>query len=193
MASSYRLQASAPAVAPAPLLSAPPRPASSSSASASASSGAASSGTALGRAVSTYRTHGSSEANVASYMAATEGMTGKAKQAYLLKKRADESRLQQLRGIFASYDEDRDGVLSKDRELPNALLALGFEPSARAVQRFVLASPSGAVDLATVRDKRGPKSKGPGGNSPLLRPAPVLLSTSPTRRRGAAPLFNLGL
>jgi hypothetical protein len=39
-------------------------------------------------------------------------MTQKQRQAYTLKKRADEARIQQLRGIFAAYDEDRDGVLN---------------------------------------------------------------------------------
>jgi hypothetical protein len=116
---------------------------------------------------------------------ATEGMSAKMKQAYLLKRRADEARLQQLRGIFAAYDEDRDGVLgvgSGGDELANALLALGFEPTHRAIQRYTLASPTGAVDLATVRwlRYRGP---GPRAAAPISLPS----SVSPCRTSDAQP------
>lgn len=48
------------------------------------------------------------------YLAATQGMSAKQKKAYVLKRRADEARIQQLRGIFAAYDEDKDGVLSEE-------------------------------------------------------------------------------
>lgn len=59
------------------------------------------------------RAEGSSEKDIESFTAATAGMTQKQRQAYTLKKRADEARIQQLRGIFAAYDEDRDGMLSR--------------------------------------------------------------------------------
>ena len=42
----------------------------------------------------------------------TAGMTAKARRAHTLKKRADSARVQQLRGIFAGYDEDLDGKLN---------------------------------------------------------------------------------
>jgi hypothetical protein len=41
-------------------------------------------------------------------------------------------------------------VLHEERELPVALLALGLEPSPRVLRQCALASPSGAVDLATL-------------------------------------------
>jgi len=105
--------------------------------------------TELKSAMAAVKAGGSSEASLASYMTATEGMTNKQKQAYLLKRRADEARLQQLRGIFATYDEDRDNELN-EKELTLALLSLGFDPTPRTLQRFYLASPTGRVDLATV-------------------------------------------
>jgi hypothetical protein len=106
-------------------------------------------GTALRAAMAAVAEGGSSDAALKAYLASTEGMTAKQKQAYLLKRRADEARLQQLRGVFAAADEDRDGVLAGG-ELPAALLALGFDPSPRTLQRYFLASPTGQVDLATV-------------------------------------------
>lgn len=108
--------------------------------------------TELKSAMAAVKAGGSSEASLASYMTATEGMTSKQKQAYLLKRRADEARLQQLRGIFATYDEDRDNELN-EKELSLALLALGLDPSPRTLQRFYLASPTGKVDLATVSSR----------------------------------------
>ena len=43
----------------------------------------------------------------------------------LRRKRADDSRIAQLRGVFAAFDLDRDGLLSSD-ELDRALLSLGI-------------------------------------------------------------------
>lgn len=108
--------------------------------------------TSLKAAMQAVQSGGSSKSNLESYMSATDGMTPKQKQAFLLKRRADEARLQQLRGVFAAYDEDRDGHLDGE-ELVNAMLALGFEPSQKALQRFTLASPTQRVDLATVSDR----------------------------------------
>lgn len=73
---------------------------------------------------------------------AAAGLSAKQRQAQALKLRADEARVQQLRGIFAAYDEDRDGLLN-ELELGSALLALGLEPSARTLQRFGSLSASG--------------------------------------------------
>lgn len=76
-------------------------------------------------------------------------MTVKQKKAYSLKQRADEARIQQLRGIFAAYDEDRDGLLN-ELELASALLALGLEPSPKQLNQYQIRSPSQTgVDLAT--------------------------------------------
>jgi len=105
--------------------------------------------TRLARAVAAARQGGSSAASIAELDAATELLTKRQRAAYVLKKRADEARVTQLRGIFAAYDEDRDGVLSATRELPVALMALGIEPSEKMMQHFSLSSPSGNVDLAT--------------------------------------------
>ena len=49
---------------------------------------------------------------VAAHLEETAGMTAKVRRAHTLKKRADSARVQQLRGIFAGYDEDLDGLLS---------------------------------------------------------------------------------
>ncbi len=82
----------------------------------------------------------------------------------MLKRRADEARLQQLRGVFAAHDEDGDGEL-QGPELEAALLALGFQPTQRASQRFTLASQTGRVDLPTVSTEmgRGRGKRGAGG------------------------------
>jgi Ca2+-binding EF-hand superfamily protein len=105
--------------------------------------------TRLSRAVAAARAGGSSAASIAEVEAATELLTRRQSAAYVLKRRADEARVTQLRGIFAAYDEDRDGVLSSSRELPVALMALGIEPSEKMLQHFSLSSPSGNVDLST--------------------------------------------
>lgn len=105
--------------------------------------------TRLARAVAAARQGGSSAASIAELDAATELLTKRQRAAYVLKKRADEARVTQLRGIFAAYDEDRDGVLSSSRELPVALMALGIEPSEKMMQHFSLSSPSGNVDLSS--------------------------------------------
>jgi hypothetical protein len=110
--------------------------------------------TRLSRAVAAARAGGSSAATQAEFAAATAGMTQRQRAAFALKRRADEGRITQLRGVFAAFDEDRDGVLSAERELPVALLALGVEPSAKALQQLTLAAPSGRVDLATVSAER---------------------------------------
>jgi hypothetical protein len=74
-----------------------------------------------------------------------------------LRKRADEARTQQLRGVFAAFDEDRDGVLLTD-ELRSALLALGVDPTPATLARFTKEStlPKG-VDFPAVRTSRRTK------------------------------------
>ena len=75
------------------------------------------------------------------------------KQRWTLLMRAAEARSQQLRGIFAAFDENRDGLLSQ-AELSSALLALGVQPSAAALQSFYEAfqgpNPFKVMDFATV-------------------------------------------
>jgi hypothetical protein len=56
------------------------------------------------------------------------------------RRRADEARVQQLRGVFAAYDADGDGWLSVE-QLTLALLALGLQPVAAVVTRFTGAAP----------------------------------------------------
>ena len=56
------------------------------------------------------------------------------------RRRADEARVQQLRGVFAAYDADGDGWLSVE-QLTLALLALGLQPAAAVVARFTGAAP----------------------------------------------------
>ena len=47
----------------------------------------------------------------------------------------DESELQQLRGVFAAQDDDKDGYLTK-RQLKEALLALGFNPTDTLMNKY---------------------------------------------------------
>jgi Ca2+-binding EF-hand superfamily protein len=65
--------------------------------------------------------------------------------------RSDEARGQQLRGIFAAFDEDRDGLLNEG-ELSSALLSLGIDPTPATMARYAKASPLGAsaIDFASV-------------------------------------------
>ena len=69
-----------------------------------------------------------------------------------LRVRADEARTQQLRGVFAAFDENRDGLLT-ELELAPALLALGVDPTPATIARFVSAStfPSRGIDFGAVR------------------------------------------
>jgi hypothetical protein len=47
------------------------------------------------------------------FHSSTVGMNANQRRAYILKRRADEARVQQLRGIFAGYDANRDGQITK--------------------------------------------------------------------------------
>ena len=69
-----------------------------------------------------------------------------------LRVRADEARTQQLRGVFAAFDENRDGLLT-EAELAPALLALGVDPTKETLARFLAAStlPSRGIDFGAVR------------------------------------------
>ena len=49
----------------------------------------------------------------------------------------DATELQQLRGIFAAHDEDKDGLLT-DSELQESLRALGFIPNDELMRTFSL-------------------------------------------------------
>lgn len=64
--------------------------------------------------------------------------------------RTTDFKLQQLRGIFAAFDENRDGVLTKE-ELGNALLSLGINPTQKAIQKYQMVSKSATIDLPAVR------------------------------------------
>lgn len=55
----------------------------------------------------------SSEAAMAAYGAAVAGIPASQRAAAITKKRADEARVHQLRGIFSAYDEDKDGYLNE--------------------------------------------------------------------------------
>ena len=79
-----------------------------------------------------------------------------APRARQLASRGEEARSQQLRGIFAAFDEDRDGLLS-EAELTAALLSLGLDPTREALARFARASPGGsrAIDFPSVRTGAG--------------------------------------
>lgn len=63
------------------------------------------------------------------------------------RRRADDARIQQLRGIFAAYDQDSDGLLSAD-QLALALLALGLQPTEAVLDRFLAASKAAQQHLS---------------------------------------------
>ena len=44
---------------------------------------------------------------------------------------------QQMKQLFASFDTNRDGVISVDDELPQAMERLGMEPSANTLSAIV--------------------------------------------------------
>ena len=65
----------------------------------------------------------------------------------------DERVIQQLRGIFAAHDSDKDLMIS-GAELSDAVRALGFTPSAALLARFMARRPQelqrgGLIDLTT--------------------------------------------
>jgi hypothetical protein len=101
----------------------------------------------------------SSAAAGAAAATATAGMPAPSRGAWLAARRDDDTRMQQLRGVFAAYDGDHDGVLS-GQELALALLALGLQPTPDVMAHFPLratpaAAPTGGgppgADLPTVR------------------------------------------
>ena len=67
----------------------------------------------LHRALSDLTARSSSAAYMAAHDAAVAGLPRKSKRAQTLKRRADDARVQQLRGIFAAHNSKKDGFLSK--------------------------------------------------------------------------------
>lgn len=94
------------------------------------------------------------------------------------RKQMEDRKLQQLRGVFAAFDSDRDSILTKEcvpmrvcllavgcwlsllfgrvdtcwwrrRELANALMSLGINPTPKVIQKYQIGSTSGVIDLAT--------------------------------------------
>lgn len=162
-----------------------------------AAAAAAPANTELKAAASALRKPGSSEAASAHNAHVTAGMTAKQTKAYALKQRADEARIQQLRGVFAAYDEDRDGLLN-EVELASAMLALGLEPSPKQLSSYQVRAPqAGGVDLATfVKVSMSRASPLPGG--PPLEPCDTsygaimdLFAAYDTGRSGKVPLALL--
>ena len=77
----------------------------------------------------------SSAAHTAAAARLVEGALPAQRRTILRRNRADEARVAQLRGVFAAFDLDRDGALSR-AELPPALLALGIQPTDAVVARY---------------------------------------------------------
>lgn len=75
-----------------------------------------------------------------------EGLSYKQKQALLLKKRADEAKIQQLKGIFVAFDTNSDGYLDFDG-LSSALLALGINPTPELVSKFQVSENDNLSDV----------------------------------------------
>jgi Ca2+-binding EF-hand superfamily protein len=81
-------------------------------------------------------------------------LDGAASQAYdrIVQQRMADKNVQQLRGIFAGFDLNRDNALQRD-ELVNALLSLGVKPTKSLLQEYFQASTlDGKVDLRTFID-----------------------------------------
>jgi len=81
-------------------------------------------------------------------------MGGAAGAAYdrLVQQRMADKNVQQLRGIFAGFDLNRDNALQRD-ELVNALLSLGVKPTQSLLQEYFSASKAeDKVDLRTFID-----------------------------------------
>ena len=75
----------------------------------------------LSRVLSAHTLASSSAAHMAAHEAAVAGLGPRARAARTLKRRADDARVQQLRGIFAGHDSDRDGIVN-DKCVACALL-----------------------------------------------------------------------
>ena len=70
----------------------------------------------------------------------------------LVQQRMADKNVQQLRGIFAGFDLNRDNALQQD-ELVNALLSLGVKPTQSLLDEYFTASKlAGKVDLRTFID-----------------------------------------
>jgi hypothetical protein len=65
----------------------------------------------LARVLAAHTAASSSAAHMAAHEAAMAGLGRRARAARTLKRRADDARVQQLRGIFAGHDSDRDGIV----------------------------------------------------------------------------------
>ncbi len=90
----------------------------------------------------------------AGHLASNPKRGGAADQAYdrLVQQRMTDKNVQQLRGIFAGFDLNRDNALQRD-ELVNALLSLGVKPTQSLLQEYFAASKlEGKVDLGTFID-----------------------------------------
>jgi len=68
----------------------------------------------LCNALAAHTAASSSAAYMASHARAMAGLSRKGRKAATLKRRADDARVQQLRGIFAGHDSNRDGFLGKE-------------------------------------------------------------------------------
>ena len=95
------------------------------------------------------------------------GEHGESRAMSALRHRADEARVQQLRGVFAAYDADGDGRVTPE-QLHLALLALGLQPVPSLTNLFLTTVPAigggregealdedDAVDLQTVSVRLG--------------------------------------
>eukprot|EP01138_Halocafeteria_seosinensis_P013475 gb/GECG01013761.1/.p1 GENE.gb/GECG01013761.1/~~gb/GECG01013761.1/.p1 ORF type:complete len:448 (+),score=86.28 gb/GECG01013761.1/:1-1344(+) len=86
-------------------------------------------------------------------VATSRGTGGQGTEGFSPRRKMDtmvsDIKIQQLRGIFAGFDENRDNVLERE-EITNALLSLGIKPTKALVNRFFgNSSLEGCVDLAT--------------------------------------------
>ena len=73
----------------------------------------------------------------------------------------DEKTMQQLRGIFAAHDEDRDLKLTRP-QLAEAVRALGFTPTEDLLSKFLGRSASGRNSSLTQQPRGGAGARGHG-------------------------------
>ena len=137
----------------------------------------------LAREMRSVAARSSSALSIEAARSALAGVEPGARPAVARRRRADEARVHQLRGVFAAYDADGDGRLTLE-QLRMTLLALGLQPAPALLNLFVMPPLAGEerpaeeelVDLQTVSTRAawgvgavGRRGDGRGAGLALLR------------------------
>jgi hypothetical protein len=129
----------------------------------------------LARGMQDYAARASSTALLDTHAGAMARVPPPQRAAVAARRRADDARIQQLRGVFAAYDADGDGQLTVD-QLALALLALGLQPTDATLSRFLL--------TATATAAAGSDARGGSPARPQQEQRVDLPSVSAARGRG---------